>query len=110
MSCRNAATVPKYFFSHKDRVMFIVTGRRRSIVENKNEQPAKRAFYREAVSLGFTMAGGMVLFVCLGGWIGRKAGHPKAGLLTGIFLGLIHGGYETYRLVRQLGGWGNAKK
>ena len=79
-------------------------------MENQDEQPAKRAFYREAVSLGFTMAGGMVLFVCLGGWIGHKTGYPKTGLLTGIFLGLIYGGYETYRLVRQIGGWGDTKK
>lgn len=75
-------------------------------MQGQDDPTAKRAFFRDAVNLGFTMAGGMVLFVCLGGWVGRKTGHPKAGLLAGIFLGLIYGGYETFKAVRLIGGWG----
>ena len=79
-------------------------------MENQNEQPSKKAFYREALNLGFSMAGGVVLFVCLGGWIGHKTGHSKAGILAGIFLGLIYGAYETFKVVRQIGGWGSGNR
>lgn len=55
-----------------------------------------------ALGLGSQLLAGMVIFTWLGWWVDGKRGGGSAWTLTGIFLGLLYGGYEVWKLVRVL--------
>jgi F0F1-type ATP synthase assembly protein I len=69
---------------------------------NKAETPENRRKYGNALSLGTNMAAGMAVFTFLGYHGGKRMGAIKLGTAIGMFLGLIYGGYETWKIVRQL--------
>ena len=49
------------------------------------------------IVIGFGLCAG------LGGWAGRRLGHPRAGLLAGLLLGVVYVIYETVKFARTLG-------
>ena len=57
-----------------------------------------------AIALGTNMAAGMAVFSFLGYWIDKWRGGSGAGpwTLAGMFLGLLYGGYEVWKVVRLL--------
>lgn len=66
-------------------------------------QPSKKAYQRKfgpAVSLGYTMTAGMLVFTGLGYYADRKTGHRYLWTIIGMFLGLAYAGYEVWKLVR----------
>jgi len=58
--------------------------------------------YGPALSLGTNMVAGMVVCVLIGMWLDRKLGTGEACTLGGLFLGFFYGGYEVWKVVRQL--------
>ena len=44
----------------------------------------------------------MAIFTALGWWIDKWRGGGQACTLAGIFLGLFYGGYELWKIVREL--------
>jgi hypothetical protein len=59
-------------------------------------------FYGTAISLGLNMAVGVVVFTLAGYWMDQKHGGGKAWTLGGIFMGLFYGGYEVWKVVREI--------
>lgn len=54
-----------------------------------------------AFSLGLNMAVGMAVFSFLGIWADRKWGGENGWFtLAGIFLGLLYGGYEVWKIIK----------
>lgn len=53
-----------------------------------------------ALSLGYTMTAGMLVFAGLGYWIDQKRGSDYFWTVCGMFMGLIYSGYEVWKLVR----------
>lgn len=53
-----------------------------------------------AISLGTNFTAGMLVFTFLGIQAGKRFGHPDAWTLAGLFLGLLYGGYEVWKIVR----------
>ena len=64
--------------------------------DKKNKTPS---YNTPAISLGFNMVAGMLVFTYLGYWLDKKHGGQLWTLL-GIFLGLTYCGYEVWKLVR----------
>ena len=64
--------------------------------------PKGRRTLALGISLGTQLAVGMVFFTLLGNWVDRKRGGGSGFTLAGIFLGLFYGGYEVWKLIRQL--------
>ena len=60
------------------------------------------SFYGTAISLGLQMAVGVAIFTALGYYVDRRRGGGKAFTLAGVFLGLFYGGYEVWKIVRQI--------
>lgn len=54
------------------------------------------------LSLGLTLSVGMVVFTLIGQAIDKKRGGGSGFTLAGMFLGLIYGGYEIWKAVRQI--------
>lgn len=61
----------------------------------------KRESIPSEFNLGFNMAAGVIVFACLGYWIGQKNGQGQFFTLLGIFLGLFYGGYQVWRVARR---------
>lgn len=59
-----------------------------------------------AVNLGLNFAVGMGLFSYIGYRIDQKRGGGGIFTLAGMFLGLVYGGYEVWKLLRQTPGNG----
>ena len=55
-----------------------------------------------ALSLGTQLAAGIAIFSFLGHFFDKKRGGGYAFTLLGIFLGLFYGGYEVWKVVREL--------
>ena len=53
-------------------------------------------------SIGINLAAGMVVFAGIGFCIDKKFQTGPWGLLTGIFLGLVYGAYEVWKLLKRL--------
>ena len=71
----------------------------------KTEKPDLQAARRKAmpaVSLGINFAVGVALLTYIGFKIDEKRGSGNAWTLCGIFLGLMYGAYETWKLVRTM--------
>lgn len=71
----------------------------------RNEKPPgarQQAGIGAAMSFGMTFAAGMAAFTALGWWIDKRRGGGQAFTLAGMFAGLFYGGYEVWKLVRQL--------
>ena len=62
----------------------------------------KKGIYGSAIALGTNMAAGMALFTFLGYKLDQYRGQGRAGTLAGMLLGLFYGGYEVWKLVRQM--------
>jgi F0F1-type ATP synthase assembly protein I len=60
------------------------------------------SFYGTAISLGLNMAVGVVVFTLAGYWVDQKRGGGKAWTLCGIFVGLLYGAYEVWKVVREI--------
>jgi F0F1-type ATP synthase assembly protein I len=56
-----------------------------------------------ALALGTQLVAGMLVFTGIGWWIDRRRGGGVAGTVLGMFLGLAYGGYEVWKVVRQIG-------
>lgn len=52
-----------------------------------------------AIGFGTSFAVGMVIFALGGHWLDVKFGHESLFTLLGIFLGLIYGGWELWKLI-----------
>lgn len=55
-----------------------------------------------AMNLGLQLAGGMIVFAGLGYGLDRRRGGGVVCTLVGVFLGLVYGGYEVWKVVRLL--------
>jgi hypothetical protein len=65
------------------------------------DQKPEKQFNPPAISLGFNMAAGMGFFTFIGYKIDQKQGGGNAWTLAGMFLGLVYGVYEIWKLIRQ---------
>jgi uncharacterized membrane protein YkvI len=54
-----------------------------------------------ALHFGLNFAVAMALFSFAGHKLDQRKGHGSAFTLAGIFLGLMYGGYEVWKLTRQ---------
>lgn len=63
--------------------------------QNSDSRPAP------AVHFGLNFAVAMALFSFAGHKLDQRKGHGSAFTLAGIFLGLMYGGYEVWKLARQ---------
>ena len=59
-------------------------------------------YLSRAIALGTNIAAGMAVFTFLGYWIDRWRGGSGTGgwTLVGMFVGLLYGGYEVWKVVR----------
>ena len=55
-----------------------------------------------ALGLGTQLLAGMVVCAGLGYFVDRRRGGGAAFTLLGMFMGLLYGGYEVWKLVRQI--------
>lgn len=55
-----------------------------------------------AAGLGLQLAVGMAVFAGGGYWLDRKRGGGALFTLVGVGLGLFYGGYECWKVVREL--------
>jgi ATP synthase protein I len=55
-----------------------------------------------ALSLGTTMAAGMIVFAALGWWIDKRRGGGAFWTVCGLLLGFATGIYEAWKAIRQL--------
>lgn len=63
----------------------------------------RKTVYGSAIALGTNMVAGIALFTFLGYKLDQlKGGEGRGGTLAGMFMGLFYGGYEVWKLVRQL--------
>jgi hypothetical protein len=69
-----------------------------------------RAIYGQAVSLGINLAVGMAAFTLMGQYVDRKRGSGNAWTLCGVFLGLVYGAYEVWKVVRLLNAQGRGDR
>ena len=67
--------------------------------KNLRSGPASRK-YGPALALGTNMVAGMVLFVFIGHQIDKRTGG-ETWTLAGLFIGMIFGGYEVWKVIRQ---------
>ena len=58
--------------------------------------------YGRYFSIGLNLVAGMVLCAGSGYYIDQKQGGGYLFTLTGIFLGLVYGGYEMWKLIEEL--------
>ncbi|MCE9616678.1 MAG: AtpZ/AtpI family protein [Lentisphaerae bacterium] len=56
-----------------------------------------------AVNLGLNFAVGIALLTYVGHWLDARRGGGSGWTLTGMFLGLVYGAYETWKVVRHPG-------
>jgi len=73
----------------------------------KNESASRKQYVGrgavgQALSLGTNLAAGMVIFSFIGYWIDRKTGGGVFWTICGMFLGLVYGGYEVWKVIRAL--------
>jgi F0F1-type ATP synthase assembly protein I len=54
----------------------------------------------EALSLGYNLLAGMLVFSGIGWWIDKKRGTAPFWTVVGMFMGLVYGGYEVWKLAR----------
>ena len=66
----------------------------------RTEPGARR--YGPALSLGTNLTAGMLLFTFIGHAVDRRLGEGETFTLVGLFLGLTYGGYEVWKVVRDL--------
>lgn len=64
--------------------------------------PHRRSVVGSAIALGTNMVAGMALFTFLGYKLDQRRGEGRGFTLAGMFLGLFYGGYEVWKLVRQM--------
>jgi hypothetical protein len=65
-------------------------------------EPGRRSVLGSALALGTNMVAGMALFTFLGYKVDQRRGGGRTCTLIGMFLGLFYGGYEVWKLVRQI--------
>jgi hypothetical protein len=70
--------------------------------EERDSGTADRRFARRAIALGTNLAVGMVAFSLGGYWLDARRGGGLLWTLVGMFLGLVYGGYEVWKVVREL--------
>jgi len=58
--------------------------------------------YQGALAFGMNFAVGMAGFTLLGYWLDRRRGGGSACTLAGVFAGLAYGGYELWKVIREL--------
>jgi len=69
----------------------------------RNEQKRTTfSFYGAAINLGLNMAVGVAVFTAVGYYVDQRFGGGRAFTLCGIFLGLLYGAYEVWKVVRQI--------
>jgi len=77
------------------------------MVAGKNDSAASeksvgRGAIGQALSLGSNLAAGMAVFSFIGYWIDRRRGGGTFWTLCGMFLGVLYGAYEVWKVVRSL--------
>ena len=70
--------------------------------DNDDERAGSRRVLGAALSFSTNFLAGILLFGFLGDYLDGKFGTAHDCKAIGIFLGLLYGGYELRRLVRQL--------
>ena len=58
--------------------------------------------YQPAIAFGTNFAAGMAFFTLLGYWADRRTGGGTRWTLVGLFAGLFYGGYELWKVIRDL--------
>ena len=67
-----------------------------------NNKDKNRPAIAHAIGLGTQLAAGVAVFTGLGYYIDKKTGGGSGWTLVGIFLGLFYGGYEVWKVIREL--------
>ena len=69
---------------------------------NKKVFVKRTKTYAIASTLGLNLAGGMAIFSMTGWWLDQKRGGGIIFTMVGVLLGLVYGGYEMWKTIRQL--------
>ena len=72
------------------------------MLPGNGRKEAPPGFFATALSLGMNMAAGVAVFTAIGYYLDQKRGGGKAWTLCGIFMGLFYGGYEVWKVVREI--------
>ncbi len=78
--------------------------------KNDKEQASERRFAGGALGFGSSFAVGMALFSLGGHWLDVKYGKEPVFTLLGVFLGLVYGGWELWKLVVETNRAGDAEE
>jgi len=54
------------------------------------------------ISLGYTLAAGMIFFTVLGFYLDHRLDSGGIWTLFGVLLGFVYGGYEVWKVVRNI--------
>lgn len=63
----------------------------------KGIDPKERAIWGDLMGLGMVFPIAIAAGFFIGSWVGRKLGHPTAGMLIGLFWGVATGFWELYK-------------
>ena len=63
---------------------------------------AYRRKYGPAITLGYTLTAGMIFFTALGYYFDHSFKTEGRWTLCGMFMGLVYGAYEVWKLVQRI--------
>jgi len=69
---------------------------------SQESKTAQRRKLATALSLGYNLAAGVAIFTLFGYFIDRRRGGGQFWTLVGIFMGLLYGAYEVWKVVREI--------
>jgi hypothetical protein len=69
---------------------------------SENGKSAVRSTWSRAIGLGTDLLAGMLVFTAGGYWVDQKRHTGLFWTLCGMFLGILYGGYEVWKLVRAI--------
>ena len=68
----------------------------------------ERSLWAGLLSMGMVFPIAVVLGYFIGQWVGGKFGHPEAGRIIGLVLGIITGFWELFKVAKRLDKYGEA--
>lgn len=79
-------------------------------MDDRKESNSKDRFNNSALSLGFSITGGVAVFALLGVYCDRRFHTSPIGLIAGILLGFLYSAYEVWKAVRETNGTNGINK
>ena len=70
-------------------------------MDNPDNNDPHRTNYDDAITLGLSIAFGMIFFLWLGHWLDKKQGG-YFWTIVGFLLGLFYCGYELWKMIRKI--------